>query len=345
MANKRKTTAPKASAAAQMPTPATQAQLGAFEFAKAAPATDPYRILSIDGGGIRGVIALAILERIDDAFPGWRSGINMFAGTSTGALIGLALAKGMSPRDIMDVYIKKGPTVFDRSLWHEVTNIGDAIGPKYDSDNRESLCHSILGDARLKDYLSPDGKKGHVLVAAFNLHDPTKGRWKAKLFHNMPTNDGTDDGDQYAWRVAMRTSAAPTYFASYDGYVDGGVFANNPAMCALAQTQDPRNAMKIPISSVRMLSLGTGWYPNFINGEESWGLAQWSTKIIDLIFDGVNDVDTFEAVKLLGTNNCVRVSPQMPIDIALDDTSKLGLLQQIGNQADIADALSLVSRW
>jgi uncharacterized protein len=156
---------------------------------------------------------------------------------------------------------------------------------------------------------------------------------------------GSDDGDLYAWRVAMSTSAAPTYFEAFEGYVDGGTFANNPAMCALAQTQDPRNAMTIPIPSVRMLSLGTGFYPKFADPDEKWGLAQWAPKIIDLIFDGVNDVANFEAQKLLGKANCVRVAPQLPVDIAMDDTSQLGLLQQVGNTADLTEALTLVSRW
>jgi uncharacterized protein len=326
-------------------TPAARTQMGAVGVAQAMPDAKAYRILSIDGGGIRGIVALAVLEKLDAAKPGWRDGINMFAGTSTGALIGLSLAKGMSPQQIMDVYMHDGPKIFERSLWHEVTNLGEITGPKYDGDNRQSVCRSMLGNDRLRDYVSKDGTKGHVLAAAFNLHDQTRGYWKAKIFHNMPTNDGTDDGDLYAWRVAMSTSAAPTYFPAFDGYIDGGVFANNPAMCAIAQTQDPRNAMTIPLPSLRMLSLGTGFFPKFADANEKWGLAQWAPKIISLMFDGVNEVDNFEAMKLLGRANCVRVAPQMPVDIALDDTSQLGLLQQVGNNADIAEAVTLISSW
>src|SRR5262249_9024637 len=155
--------------------------------------------LSIDGGGLRGIIPLAILENIDRQRPGWRDQINMFAGTSTGALIALALAKGMPPRDIIDVYLNSRKTIFERGLWQEIKTLDEAVGPKYDSSNRETVFHNLLGNARLKDYLSSDGTKGHVLIAAFDIDDKveadkSKRRWKAKLFHNMPTTDNSDDG-------------------------------------------------------------------------------------------------------------------------------------------------------
>lgn len=67
--------------------------------------SETYKILSIDGGGLRGIIPLAIMERLDRESPNWYAGINMFAGTSTGALIGLCLAKGMSPSNLLDIYI------------------------------------------------------------------------------------------------------------------------------------------------------------------------------------------------------------------------------------------------
>ena len=309
-----------------------------------------YRILSIDGGGLRGAIPLAILENLERAKPGWLADVNMFAGTSTGALIALALAKGMRPRQVLDVYLKDGPTIFSRNLWREIKELGDAIGPKYDGANREKVCHGILGDDRLDNYLSQDKKRGHVVVCAFDLDDsvesdPAKRRWKAKVFHNLPTTDHSDDGGEIAYRVAMRTSAAPTYFPSYDGFVDGGVFANNPSMCALAQTRDSRLATPIPFDSVRMLSLGTGYVRQFFNGEESWGLAQWAPKLGDLLTDGVNEVAEFQAKHLLGSGNFCRLTIALPAPIPMDDPSKLGVLQRIGDGIDVGPAVQLISRW
>jgi uncharacterized protein len=308
-----------------------------------------YRILSIDGGGLRGIIPLVLLERLDTAAPGWRKRVNMFAGTSTGGLIALCLAKGMSPTDILDIYMRKGSFIFDRSLWHEIKDLGDLTGPKYDSTNREKVCTDILGNIKLQDLRSKDGKNGHVVITSFDLddrsdQDASTRRWKAKIFHNLPAG-GTEDDGEYAYRVAMRTSAAPTFFGSYDGFVDGGVFANNPSMCALAQTQDPRLATPIPVSTIKMLSLGTGFFPFHLNGEEKWGLAQWAPHFVDLLMDGVNEVSDFQAAHLMQGGSYCRAAPKMQTNIPMDDASQVGVLQSIGNNFDIGGATTFVANW
>lgn len=306
-----------------------------------------YRILSIDGGGLRGVIPLALLERLDTATPGWRDKINMYAGTSTGGLIALGLAKGMQPRDLLNVYIEKGPAIFAQSLWHEVKDLGHITGPKYDSANREAVCKEILGTARLGDLRSKDGSSGHVVITSFDLDDKTDPdvttrRWKAKIFHNLPTSDDSGDDGEYAYRVAMRTSAAPTYFGSYDGFVDGGVFANNPSMCALAQTRDRRLKDPIAPERVRMLSLGTGFYPYHLDGDENWGLAQWAPHLVNLLMDGVNEVAEFQTAQILPAGAFCRVPAQLQADIAMDDTSQIGILQRIGNAVDLGTAIKFM---
>lgn len=328
-----------------------RSQRGAFSVARDAPAaTPPYRILAIDGGGLRGLIPLAILQRLDAAKPGWRDDVNLFAGTSTGGLIALGLAKGMSPGELMALYAGQGKTIFERSLWRGITHLDHLIGPKYDSKNRETVFHAALGDDRLGDYLEAEDSKGHVCVVAFDLEDAAEknqpGRnWKAKIFHNIPVAEGSNDAAELAWRVAMRTSAAPTYFASYDGYVDGGVFANNPAMCALAQALDTRLAKRIEATSIRMLSLGTGYTATYFDSDESWGLAQWAVHLVDLLTDGVLGVADFQVRQLLGTDNYARLTVPLGRNIAMDDPDMIGTLQEIGGRADISAALDLVGRW
>jgi patatin-like phospholipase/acyl hydrolase len=309
-----------------------------------------YRILSIDGGGLRGVIPLAIMERLDAEAPGWREGINMYAGTSTGGIIALCMAKGMSPAQVLNLYMTKGPEIFERSLWQEVKDLGDITGPKYGSTNREIMCRSVLEDNRLGDFLKNDGTAGHVVITSFDLDDRSGNhknarRWKAKIFHNMPTFDNSGDELEYAYRVAMRTSAAPTYFASYDGFVDGGVFANNPSMCALAQTQDRRLRQPVPFQSIKMLSLATGFFPYHLEGDENWGLAQWSPHIVDLLTDGVNEVAEFQTAQMMDPKDFCRLSLQLKTKIELDDASELGVLQRIGNAVDIKAATLFVRTW
>jgi len=317
-----------------------------------------YNILSIDGGGLRGIVTLSIIERLDSAAPNWRKKINMYAGTSTGGLIALALAKGMEPKDIMQFYFDKGPYIFDRGLLQEIETIGNVTGPKYDSAHRLEVFKAILQkpgpngtttDSRLED-LSHD-----VLIPTFdisgNTSDPSQPRnWKAKIYHNMPTTNPADnDRSALAYVVAMSTSAAPTYFASFQGHVDGGVFANNPSMCALAQTQDERLVTTYDIDKIKMLSLGTGYYPDYIDGDESWGLAEWAPRLVNLLTDGVNDVARYQTEQMLNDGNFVRINPLMNQQIQMDDVSKMSAMQAIGNaaslSADIAKAVNLVQHW
>ena len=317
---------------------------------QAPPEAPPYRILSIDGGGLRGLIPLQMLQRLDEAKPNWRDGINMYAGTSTGGLIALGLAKGMTPRALMEVYERQGKKIFSRSLWHKIVNVGDLFGPKYDSRNRERVFHQVLGDDLLKDYLSADGSRGHVCIAAFDLQDAKEAHqpmrnWKSKIFHNIPVAVDTNDAGELAYKVAMRTSAAPTYFASYERFVDGGVFANNPAMCALAQALDFRLAKPIHAGSIRMLSLGTGYTATYFETEKKWGLSQWALHLVDLLTDGVLGIADFQAKQLLGTDNYARITVELGKNMAMDDPREIAELQTLGANADITAALELINRW
>jgi patatin-like phospholipase/acyl hydrolase len=306
-----------------------------------------YGILSLDGGGLRGVVSLAIIEKLDIAVPGWRNGINMYAGTSTGGLIALGLAKKMTPSQIMDVYMNNGPKIFDRSLWHEIANLGDISGPKYDSTNRMETVQQMLGNDRLSSYLSGDNQdSGHVVITAFDLinahaTDAASRSWKPKIFHNVPIKpEYSNDGSEYAWKVAMYTSAAPTYFASYEGFVDGGVFANNPAMCALAQTQDDRNLVNHSMEEIYMFSIGTGVRPFHLDGDESWGLVQWAPKLVDLMMDGVNEVADFQVKQMLPDGHYCRINPDLTVDIPMDAVDLLGTMQRVGNSVSITDSIT-----
>jgi len=116
-------------------------------------------------------------------------------------------------------------------------------------------------------------------------------------------------------------------------------------MCALAQTQDERNAKSIPFGSVRMLSLGTGFARYSINGEENWGLAQWAPKLVDLLTDGVLGVADYQTRQMMGDKNYARLSPLMSEPIAMDDASQVGVLQRIGDAVDVTSALDLIRRW
>src|SRR5262245_19317245 len=214
-----------------------------------------YNVLSIDGGGIRGIVTVVLMERLcaEPGLSGWLDGVDFIAGTSTGGLLTLGLAAGKQLADIHDLYVNRGGYIFQDSLLDDVRDVGKLIGADYDVGHLEELLIDLVGQTTLA------GLGKRVAVTAFDLdnedQDPAKRTYKPKIFHNFPGTDS--DGDALAYKVGLYTSAAPTYFPSVDGFVDGGVFATNPSMCALAQTQDHRTGEAVALDEVRLLSLGT----------------------------------------------------------------------------------------
>ena len=258
-----------------------------------------YRIMSLDGGGIRGLITVILLQRLslEQGLKDWLNHIDLVAGTSTGGLIALAIAKGLDLQVIRDLYEKKGRDVFDDSWLDDLMDLGTVIGSEYDNKKLTTELRKIMGNTTLGQL------QRHVLIPSFDLDneekDPQKRSWKPKLFHNLPGQD--NDNGWLAYKVGLYTSAAPTYFPSVDGFIDGGVFANNPSLCALAQTQDSRNTSRPSLSEVVLFSLGTGTSLTYITGKNlDWGYAQWVKPLISLMLDGVGGIADYQCKEILG---------------------------------------------
>jgi hypothetical protein len=170
------------------------------------------------------------------------------------------------------------------------------------------------------------GKK--VLITTFDLdneHPKKKKRtWKPKLFHNFPGPG--NDRSASAVDVGLYTAAAPTYFPSVDGYIDGGVYANNPSMCALAQTQDERNMDPVvDMKDVVLLSLGTGTSLFHIKGKtHDWGYVQWIKPLISLMLDGISGIADYQCSQML-RDRYHRLAPVFPPDVSIpmDDVKKI----------------------
>lgn len=304
-----------------------------------------YRILSLDGGGIRGVVTAALLERLDAAVPGWRDQVDLFAGTSTGGILALGLAHGLTPADLRSLYESRGEEIFDDSWLDDLVDIGKSIGADYDNRKLTRVLRSQFGDALLRDL------RNRVLIPTFDLDneadDQAKRSWKPKIFHNFGGND--TDGREPVYKVALYTAAAPTFFPSVDGYIDGGVYANNPSMCALAQTQDPRAFKKPPaLTQIRLLSLGTGTSLTYVAGKTlDWGYAQWVKPLINILMDGVSGIADYQCVQLLG-EHYHRLAPTFPPGTAfeLDDVRRIPEMLDFARHASIdATAQWLRSVW
>jgi patatin-like phospholipase/acyl hydrolase len=303
------------------------------------------RILAIDGGGIRGVYSAVLLDRLRQEVPRLLEDCGLFAGTSTGGILALGLASGRSPAQMAQLYQANGAKIFDDSWLDDLKDLGKLRGAEYDNAELRKILSSEFGGTTLRS-LSPR----RVLVSAFDLDngekDAKKRQWKPKFFHNFPGSD--TDGTEKVVDVAMYTSAAPTFFPSYEGYIDGGVVANNPSMAALAQVLDRRIGKPAELEDVSLLSLGTGSSLKYISGQRNdWGFAQWVKPLIELILDGSVGVADYECRQILG-DRYHRLAPvfEPGTAIKMDDYERIPELIELARQVDLADTVKwLKAEW
>jgi hypothetical protein len=283
-----------------------------------------YRVISFDGGGIRGLIPIILLEKIIKT-PGLENlldSVDLLAGTSTGGLIALGLAQGHSLDTLRRFYEDKGKVIFKDSWMDDFKDLVKVTGADYDIRPLRRELQSLY---KKETTLGSLDKK--VLITSFDLEDDGKDygrpRWKPKLFHNFQGLN--TDRDSKAVDVGLYTCAAPTFFPSVDGYVDGGVYANNPAMCALAQTQDPRYGPPAKLDEVHLLSFGTGLNLQSIKGQSlDWGYWRWAKPIIYLMLEATTEIADYQCDKILG-GRYHRLAPVFPPGkmYALDDVDKI----------------------
>jgi patatin-like phospholipase/acyl hydrolase len=300
-----------------------------------------YHILSLDGGGIRGVLTATLLQRLEAAFPGFVSTFDLFAGTSTGGILALALASGLTPQQARDLYVRCGEKVFADTLVDDLRDLGNMIGAEYSTEPLKEILTEQFGDMTLAELPK------RVLISSFDLdNDPADGltirSWKPKFFHNFPGEDS--DGDQKVVDVAVRTSAAPTFFPIYQGYIDGGVIANNPAMCALAQALHKKTGGQ-KLKDVVMLSLGTGHNPRYLPEKNSdWGLAQWAPNLVSLILEGSVGTAEYQCKQILG-KACMRINPLLPVPISLDRIDQIPVLENIAKEYSLSEVIPWVAKY
>src|ERR1700684_2272122 len=117
-----------------------------------------FRILSVDGGGIRGVLSAVLINRLLGAYPTlWQDQtgtITMFAGTSTGGILALGLAAGLTPAEIRDLYVTNGKLIFDSSWSRDVVEIGGLSGSKYDNTQLKHILQGTFGALKLQELKS-----------------------------------------------------------------------------------------------------------------------------------------------------------------------------------------------
>jgi uncharacterized protein len=246
--------------------------------------------------------------------------------------------------ELRGLYEDKGEEIFDDSWLDDLVDLGKFAGADYDNRKLKREIKRVLGNATLGDL------RKRVLVTAFDLdnEDPVESKrtWKPKLFHNFP-GDGSDSGE-LAYKVGLYTSAAPTYFPSADGYVDGGVYATNPSMCALAQSQDTRYMANPSVSDVLLLSLGTGTSLVYIPGSvHDWGYAQWAKPLVNLMLDGTAGIADYQCKQIL-KDRYHRLAPIFPpgTSIPMDGVDRIPYMVDFATNLDLAATVQwLQNHW
>lgn len=246
-----------------------------------------YLILACDGGGIRGLIPAMLLQSLATNYPKFLDSVYLYAGTSTGGIISLALASNVSATEMVDLYENNGSGIFQSSScmsstaaskpqtvappagssassgsWWEwiLEHLEDLTCTWYTNSGLYSLLESKLGSnasSKLSSIVSSTNPQ-YVLVNTFQLC-AANNVWTPLQLTNLPNVPGNTSGSTLVIDAAMSTSAAPMYFPPYShptyGYcVDGGMFANNPGTIALTTLVNSG----IALENIWMLSLSTG---------------------------------------------------------------------------------------
>ena len=262
------------------------------------------RLLSIDGGGIRGLIPALILSALEEKHNQPISQqFDMIAGTSTGGIIALGLTKkgqgacpALSAKELANIYLNEGKHIFQQSPWQRFKSLNGLRETIYSNQGLQKILLDEFGHSKLSESLCD------ILITSYDLE-----RRKPHFFKSHRAQQDLDR-DYYISDVGMATSAAPTYFSpcfisninqTYQAsLVDGGVYANNPTGCLLAEAR----RLYPETTEIEILSIGTGELIKPIMHQQAckWGKVGWVRPVLDIIFDGVADTVDYQLKQLSG---------------------------------------------
>ena len=256
------------------------------------------KVLSIDGGGIRGIIPAIILgelqKRLGRSLP---EAFDLVAGTSTGGIIALGIGtRGnqggpYSPDELLNLYVRNAASIFKKNI---LTPEKEVLFPKYSPDGLEKVLTEFFQATEFRTALTP------LLVSSYDLQSQLPFFFKS---HRIASEA------HYNWPVASiarATSAAPTYFpplhltrgAEDYALVDGGVFVNNPAMAAYAEARRLYPAADRFV----VVSVGTGDRQDRITYAQAkdWGLLGWAKQIVPVMMDSVSEAVDYQLRQIPG---------------------------------------------
>ncbi len=304
-----------------------------------------FRILSIDGGGLRGIVPVQILKHIE--FITGKSIIDcfdFFAGTSTGGLISTGITvkgdNGFSPKhtieDLEKVYLEEGKNIFPIKnklhKWYRNKTWSYLGKPQFQEDGLQKVLEGLLLDSNSKPLTINDCLKP-IFIPTYDLSTNSPLFFKSRYaFHNSNLNAKLVD-------VCRATSAGPTYLPSYSfkyphefgkmstkeiTAIDGGVFMNNPTMGALVEVlkhkKDPfYNYPNLKEEDIFILSIGTGHHSkNISENSSNWGKLKWIKPSIDIMMWGNNQAVDYQVKEGMNFPNNSSIN-YLRIDVNIED--------------------------
>jgi hypothetical protein len=264
------------------------------------------RVLSIDGGGVRGMIPAVVVAALEKAAGKPIADLfDLVAGTSTGGIIATGLThptRPLSGQEVVQFYRDHAPNIFYRGWSRALSSIFSLADEKYSAGPLNAILQDHFGkDDWLSQLPGNPGGGPELLITAYDIHDRMPSlfkSWRARgdRWDCDDANENSVDKDFRLWEIARATSAAPTYFEpvriqARSGrerqLIDGGVYANNPALAAYVAARRifPRDP------EIVVVSLGTGEdrHPLNFAMARNWGLIEWARPLFKVLLGGVSD--------------------------------------------------------
>lgn len=305
---------------AQALTSATATDLPIVDIVETPYVNLPTKAITLDGGGIRGLYSVKLMQAIEDRLNGSVSDkAQVLAGSSTGSILAFGLATMKTLDDIETLYKTKGSDIFYETSWEYIEEGNGIWGPKYDPSKFEALLKDNFGDAKLSAI-----KEHQVLAYSTNITDQTVKIFDTKQAQADPSQD------EPIWFAVRSSTAAPTYFPSTKwqdkALADGGLIVNNPSTITAIELKK-RYGWDV-LKNLKLISIGTGTYSTGIPYETAthMGELQWAIPISDMIMKSTSNLYEHLSQDLLSPEQTVRVNGLLATDISLDNYSPQNLL-------------------
>lgn len=300
-----------------------------------------FRILALDGGGIKGAFTASVLATLEKAIgePVGRH-FDLIAGTSTGGILAVGLGMGLTPLQLLEFYRERGPVIFPvtRLLGNLRRELRHVLRPKH---SQEILVKEINAA------YFPDGKQRTLGDSICRLvvpaYDAVSGA--CHTFRTPHHELLTADAETCAAEVALATAAAPTYFSAArvknmianPSYFDGGVWANCPVMAGIVEAVCYLN---VPLDRIDVLSIGTTDEPFTVKMLANAGIVGWNKTLIDLLMNAQVDSAVQHARQLVGDPRFMRINATTPKGLyKLDDAKEVESLITLGNKTASAPSI------